>query len=69
VQRQRQLARARAGLDVAQGDGRALGLGDDLVSHRDDLTVAQPSVSGRRGDQRREILTGANLRQAAQAAG
>jgi hypothetical protein len=67
----RQLARALAGLNVAQRHDGALALGDGLVRDHQQLSVAQLHAIRRRGvgDQRREIVTCAHLGQAGEGTG
>ena len=59
-----QFARARCGADVVECDNGTLGLRDGLVCDDHHLPVAQRLAVRREGDQPRQVVAGAHLRQA-----
>ena len=62
-------ARALAGLDVGERAHAALGLGDDLVGDDEHVGRAERRrAARRRGEQRGEVVAGADLGQARAAA-
>ena len=61
---------ARApGVYIGERHDRALGLGDGLVGDHDQLAVQQACAVERRDDQRRQVVAGAHLGQAAEGTG